>query len=379
MIAQTAFAADKTTESRVLYENRIPDGPAILVGEIGVAGKNYPLIIDTGAEATLLADLAAAKPFKEAPGEAQVKRTEFKGRNYFIPEATVGKLKIPAAVTPAYDFSNLRGPMGVDFFGYLGWKALQGRTLQLDHDAGKLRILNGAVPLPGAQATLPVTIEHNTPSFRAPLNGKDHAWLIDTGFNDTFIISSSHFGDLVEAGFVRRTSGGRVARIEGEYQTETGYFLKGSLLGVDLTGLSVTTDPHGYDVVGMLFLKKLNVALSLEPSRFSYSIRKNPPHPISEQLMLGIIFIYDHGQGVVARIKPESNAEKAGFKPGDRVEKIDELGDGPLDCFKLYDLCLKHAGKPVTLRVRRDGQPLTIQLPLTAAVDAWNFDAPQSK
>lgn len=371
-LVQTASAADKPAESRLLYEARIPDGPAVLIGEIGIAGKTYPLMVDTGAESALVTDSSIAAQFGGPVSDTRIEYTDFKGRNYRIPEATVGGLTLPAAVAPAYDLSSMRGALGLPPFCILGWEALKGRNLELDHDLGKFRISNGAGKPPSSWTTLPVVFEHRAPSIHAPLGDKDYTWSIDTGFNDTILVSKPNFQRLVSDGFIRERNAGSITGVDGAQVTRTGYFTKGSLLGIDLSGLNVTTEPRGFEVLGMTFFRKLNFIISGEPSRFSYSVRKNPVHPISEQLMLGIFFTYDRGQAVVTRIKPGSNAEKAGLKPEDRVVKIDEVGDEPLDAFKMFDLCRKHAGQPVTLRLQRAGQPLTIKLPLTPIVDAWD-------
>ncbi|MFD0894228.1 hypothetical protein KBB96_09460 [Luteolibacter ambystomatis] len=367
-----SFAESNFTESRFLYENRIPDGPAVLFGEISIDGKAHPLMVDVGAEAVLIADSSIAAQYGAPMEETRIKYSNFKGWKYSIPAATVGGLKFPASVFPAYDLTSIRNSLGTGPFCILGWEALKGKSLELDHDAGRFRIFEGPGDPPAGWITLPMTFEHNLPNIHATLAGKEESWQIDTGFNDTIMVSQANFERLVADGFIRERNPGAVTRI-GETRTmRTGYFNKGKLLGVDLAGLSVTTEPRDYDVLGMTFFRKMNLLISIEPSRFSYTLRKNPVPPISETIMMGIIFTYDKGQGVIERIRPGSNAEKLGLKPGDRVERIDELGDVPLDAFKMFDLCRKYAEKPVTLRIKRDGQPLTVPLPLTALVDSWN-------
>lgn len=53
----------------------------------------------------------------------------------------------------------------------------------------------------------------------------------------------------------------------------------------------------------------------------------------------------------VASIRAESPAAKAGFRPGDRILKVD--GNADFDPMRLADLCYDHAGSPMTFEVER--------------------------
>jgi len=67
--------------------------------------------------------------------------------------------------------------------------------------------------------------------------------------------------------------------------------------------------------------------------------------------------------GPVASIQAGSPAEKAGFRKGDRIDKVDGLDVDPM---RLPDLCRDHAGRAMTFEVRRSNESVT----LTATPDA---------
>jgi len=72
-----------------------------------------------------------------------------------------------------------------------------------------------------------------------------------------------------------------------------------------------------------------------------------PPHRFVE-------FGFRLAPGAVEAIRPDSPAEKAGLKPGDRIVARD--GNKDYDPIRLPDYCRDHAGKPITLTVERTGE-----------------------
>ena len=61
--------------------------------------------------------------------------------------------------------------------------------------------------------------------------------------------------------------------------------------------------------------------------------------------------------GPIASIQAGSPAEKAGFRKGDRIVKVDGQDFDPM---RLPDLCYEHAGRAMTFEVERSDQPVTL-------------------
>ena len=61
--------------------------------------------------------------------------------------------------------------------------------------------------------------------------------------------------------------------------------------------------------------------------------------------------------GPIASIQADSPAEKAGFRKGDRILKVDGQDFDPM---RLPDLCYEHAGQAMTFEVERGDQPVTL-------------------
>lgn len=69
----------------------------------------------------------------------------------------------------------------------------------------------------------------------------------------------------------------------------------------------------------------------------------------------------------VKAIRPGSPADKAGFRTGDRIVKIDGRDD--FDPMRLPSLCYDRAGKPMTFEVQRDSSSADALVTLTATPD----------
>jgi regulator of sigma E protease len=89
-----------------------------------------------------------------------------------------------------------------------------------------------------------------------------------------------------------------------------------------------------------------------------------PPHPDAQTVMdqTGLLPLQRTLPAIVGTVTPDSAAQAAGLKPGDRINRVDGIAIGNWN--QLVDVLHKHAGpdKLLTLDVARGSQSITLHL-----------------
>ena len=116
-------------------------------------------------------------------------------------------------------------------------------------------------------------------------------------------------------------------------------------------------------------------AIAADAKEFSQSM----PKTLVPAGYLGLVFADKNGHTVIAAVEPESPADKAGCKPGDVVQTLDEK-PCPSANFARDTLRTKLSGTKLSLTVQRNGEPVVLSatlkptsspiLPITAAAAA---------
>ncbi|MFD0894231.1 aspartyl protease family protein [Luteolibacter ambystomatis] len=364
-------AEEEAADERILCEGLVPPGPVKPLVQAEIAGKDHLFIFDTGSRYPLLIDREIGPALGEMIREAGSK--EHAQGSYALPEVRLGELSLPPAERPGVEIGMMKGTFGIQLDGIIGWPVLAGNTLYLDHDHNRFGIIRGDWRLSPDATSIPILEEDNRPYLKLEMGGSVVKFLVDTGADSVVSFNDGEYDRLVEEGFIQAIGNNqKTLNSDGVHPVRNGVFLKGTLLGIDLKGLRVTTNPRVENILGELLLMKLNVAMSRSALRFAYEARKNPEAPVSTDLMLGIIFAYQGGHPTVLRLKGGGTGEAAGLEIGDVVSSIAEMGERPIHAITLNELCREKAGQTIHLKITRNGAPLEKEMKLPAAISAWN-------
>jgi len=358
----------------VLYEADLSVAPIVITGWLKLPHSSELVILDTGSSTDLILDRKLAATLGPPANEVVIKGLH--SPTYQVPGSSLGELSIPPEEISSADLGVFRTVLGLPINGIVGWPALKGKTLILDYDQHKVRIVKGAYKLPDQKEAIPVFLDATErPQIRVDLGGGDVDMLLDTGSNTSMSLLPKDFDRLAAKGWIHlRDQTSKLTNLSGDHAVRTGWFTEGSLLGVSLKGIEVEST-EDVNCIGLEFFAKLDLAISNEPSALSYKPRVNPEPPIAPAMMMGMIATFSENHATVAKIKPGRAAEKAGLKLGDEILGIDEVEDEKLSYVSLYRLCEKYAGKPVALRIRRGGEERKIVLTISAPISAWDTQA----
>lgn len=370
--AMAAGAAEgEVADERILCEGLIPPGPIKPLVQAQIAGKDHLFIFDTGSKYPLLIDKeigpSLGAVIREVGGKEHVQGS------YALPEIKLGKLSLPPLERPGVEIDMIKSTFGIRLDGIIGWPALSGNTLFLDHDHNRFGIIRGDWRLSADAASIPILEEDNRPYLKLEMGGSMVKFLVDTGADSILSFNDGEYDRLVKQGFIQAVGNSqKIMNSDGMHPVRNGVFLKGSLLGVDLKGFPVTTNPRIENILGELLLLKLNVSMSSSALRFDYKARENAEIPVSTNLMLGIIFSYQDKGPTVLRLKGGGTGEAAGLEAGDVVSSIAEMGSRPIHAITLNELCREKAGQTIHLKITRNGETLEKEMKLPAAISAWN-------
>lgn len=178
LLASFQAHAAVTAEIPVEYSN------GYLWLKVQPAGEQAPLdfILDSGAAASVL-DLGAARRLKaklgrQVPVQGVHSRTNARRVDRF--DARVGTTALPGSLL-AIDLGAVSRACNRRIDGLLGADFFQGRIVQIDFPAGKLRILDQA-PTGGGWASLPLKRCNGTFSVPVGVAGRPPQWMrVDTG------------------------------------------------------------------------------------------------------------------------------------------------------------------------------------------------------
>lgn len=343
-----------TAPSGILAEFPAAADADLLVVPAEVGGRRLSFLLDTGSALDVL-DVSlstgvpvgriAAAPPSGAPVEKSL---------YAAPGVSVGGLPLPGPVL-YNDFAPLRAVSGRDIYGLLGMRFLARTIVQIDLDAGVVRLLDPRTePRADWGQALPMEAgQEGVPAVRAALpGGAGESFVLDTGDNGGGSLARQLFRDL----FPRPE--GRTANLQftGLGAASFARLPELKLGSATLSGLIV--ESAGLSSLGMGLFRRATVVLDfqrgtlyLKPGR-----RWNTPE---EADMSGLHLLRRQGEILALAVDPGSPAERAGMKPGDIVLGEDLLG--------LRRLLRSADGRQVTLRVRRGKETSTATLRLKRA------------
>jgi hypothetical protein len=404
----------------VLYEQPLKPYPLPPLVPITIGEKTFMFFLDTGTnvsafDSSMSPILGSPKfvlaledygtPGSKSAGAKKSDGSPVGGRrleNQFfdLPASRLGNWPIPPGPVTVLNWEMVRNASGMPMQGLLGSNALENCTFCLDFDRGRLQILKGAVEHPAAMRQLKLVApapakrmlelppsdgkanslrpeERRSYATHGPrvileLDGRALEFLVDTGNSSCMTLDRETFAALGSSGVIRVTpgKGGRFVTASGVVMNQTGFFEKGSLMGIDLHGMPV--DEGGRNSLGMRFLVNFNTAIDFQDGNYWYERRAVPP-PISPTEMTGITFLYSGGHNRVDVLNARGPAEKAGLKVSDRVIRLGPLKEAEINSETLYELCLHHAAERLEVEYARPGRSKHIVTHLRLPEKMYSF------
>lgn len=343
---------------------------------ITLDGKEYLFAVDTGAslniyDATLRSSLGSPQGDLPTMGAAGNRNLEL----FAPPDARLGKLKLriessdsrKQSQTPVQcmDMSMIRKVAGEPIFGFIGMDFLQRYIVQLDPDAGKIRLFSDTTtPSPewGTPVPMvPVPSPFNVPCVMVVIGRTQTRFLIDTGNNGA--------GDLEQDLFDRLAAGGDLSVIAEtllESITGTSRIVLGRVQRLSIgnqTQEGLIFNRGRMNVLGLGFLGRYRVTLDFPHQRLYLRPGKSAAR-LDYPDMSGLHLIRDEGKTLVHTVDPNSPAHQAGIRTDDEIVQVNGK---PAQSYKLEMIRRILASAPgdrVHLQTRRGDQVQDCQLVL---------------
>ena len=373
------FFAQNVAESKVLHEQKLTPIPTPIMLNAVFAGKPTLFELDTGAGCNFC-DPALAPLLGPFLGDLDLKTigpNPITTKMYQGPELRVAGFSLSNAPIGIVDLHGFRLASGLDIRGILGSEVFKQSIISLDFDARRLMVMDelSAVPSNMRETNL-LKDATPLPEFTVRIEGTEVTFMLDTGFTGTIVLTADTFAKFVSAGVIEKDSISKISTLTTsgkEIVDPSGHFLLGRLLGRPLKGTDCGSGRS--NILGLAFLVNFNLIVDFKGGKLYYQLRDAMP-PLHVNRMLGMMVVYEDGIGVVRVLKSGGRAEEAGIRVGDYLIGFGDIERGKFNFGAVYDLCLKHAGEAVNVKLLREGKELPIVTKLT--IDERQFLVPPS-
>ncbi len=332
--------------------------PIALVG-IG-DDATYRFVVDTGAEVNVI-DTSLAEDYPiigetavGAPGGAQVAVNIVR-----VPEMRIGNGVLRDAEFVTLDIRTMTGGL---MDGVIGMGSFQELLLTFDRGQNRIHVAREALS-PGDAGTMPYSDTGGHIHIDVDVAGTPVATHIDTGSMAGFTLPVELMEELPlmdDSGVpssARLVGGARNvqrARLDGSI------VLAGARYENPMVGFM---DPSpGYGNIGSAVLR--DFAVSIDQRNRLIRFRQNAAETSADSAprRLGVEFRGQPGGDLtVGNVESGSLGEEHGVQPGDVVVAVNGKATGDYD---IQDLgALIRGSDPLTLEIRRDGNPVTIEIP----------------
>ncbi|MDQ3566255.1 MAG: hypothetical protein M3436_19985 [Pseudomonadota bacterium] len=352
-----------------------------------MANKQCTFVFDTAAgrialdPSILQGKLREIGPFTLHDGRIDPKN----GTLYELPEIKVQALTVQKAKGFLYKFEGLSAGFGQQLSGILGLSDLGAVKILLDYQNSAVVIHRSAWRLDSADVT-EVGLRNDASrgsfdtehaSFETEIEGEPCAFTVDSGDNGCVEVPFTLFDRFVEAGVIKVAERpGRTLSALGITRNKRGWFLKGRLMGRELTGVSVTTSSQ-LGLLGLGWLCGFQTEIDLTARKLRYRAIEHPRPPISVQRMLGAILLYRDGRQVIESLQPDAvgPAERAGMKAGDIIHQFGSLVDNGITGTKVIEVVAANAGGRIPVKLYRPegAQWLEVTLEIPEMISDWDF------
>lgn len=359
-----------------LHDSRLPPTVTVAAGS-----SNMDLVFDSGAN---LLVLDTDKLPQGALGKTEQEDfTNSIGTKSTIEVGLFEKLKLGNT-----QFSHMRACFGdvTDFSQFMGIPcegifpaALLEGSCSFDFDAGELKVFTGGLENNTRYSSeYPLKAQYKLPGITCVVESIPLSLKIDTGSSSCFDLSRQTVAALIKSKVVEMDASragksiGVGEIIEG---VSTGWFLKGSLMGKNLNGVSFGVT-NGDEIMGMGWLMGFNFAIDFKNQKLLVKKRTNPAPPIPPEQMTGAVFRYTSEGLIVERLKPGGGAaQNAGLVPGDRLTSLGGKSLAGITGYEMTSLLRKHANSslPFTVQKNELGPQVKGAMQISGIISEWDF------
>lgn len=340
-------------------------GGHILVDGVRVNGRGpYRFLVDTGAQgagrvsSSIAAELGLPEVGRagasDGSGGPPVELVIHGVTNLELGPLRFANLEMVGRPTSART-EGVAGVLGVDLF--------RGNLLTIDYGRGVLRVEPGALPEPDGASVLPLA-ESPIPTVMAQLGGQALAARIDTG-SPGFITVGQQTADQLR--FTQPLAAtAQVQTVSGTFQMSQGP-IDGALEIGNLRVASpvVSVVPHFRGInLGSEFLRTYVTTLDLDHGRIRMTPAANGgPPPTRRYGFLMAPPREGETELVLRGAAPGSPAERAGFRPEDRIVALNGVAIADWGG-RLAEVMRT---SPLRVRYSRDGETREVQITLDAS------------
>ncbi|HVV98935.1 MAG TPA: aspartyl protease family protein [Planctomycetaceae bacterium] len=332
---------------------------------VRMGNQEFRMLVDTGATLTGF-DVTLRKELGPSLGSEALSTPTgpILADTFRPPEATVGNLPLegPRKVF-CHDFRTFREATGEPIFGVIGIDFLNRWIVQIDFDRGYLRLFRPDTEPAAAWGEQTELIRD--PQYRPCVIGRagdslEVAWLIDTGANNNSV-RPELFDRLVKtrqlqlgARYASVAAGGRLNGAAGRLSV------------LDIEGFhheQLRCERARPSSLGLNYLSRYTLTLDLPRQRAWFKPGQHfqrPEAPATSGLVLKRV----DRQTLVAAVKPQSAALRAGLQADDELLTVNGLPVEKLDFFELRRLLTSQVGRRIPVEIRRDGHQIAIELKL---------------
>jgi predicted aspartyl protease len=289
----------------------------------------------------------------------------------------IGDAAFPGQGLMTLDLAGFIHGMGVDFAGFLGLEVAQRAVIRIDYEHETMTLTRPAAFRPPSKAiALPLKFNAHHPTVDALLDGMPGEFEIDTGADNALTLMApfarEHGLDAKYARARRKTTTG-LGGASGNLLTRTGTLqIGGATVARPVTMIStdergVAASPWTAGNIGGDVLRRFTVTLDY-PHRMLYleprTDRAVAASADFDRSGLDVERVAD-GSAAIDNVMPDSGAEQAGLRVGERILAIDGADVHAMSLPVLRGRLRGAAGSVVVLSVAgQDGKPREVGLTL---------------
>ncbi len=217
------------TESTLLMRQNIP------FVHVHINGHGpYLFAVDTGANVTVVSDHVVEDLRDAGAGDALRYRATARGAAggevrlsgvYHVRAIDVGSHRFEDFHAAIIDLSHVRGALGEDVAGVLGFSLFEDQLVTIDYPGSRLVIESGALPHADDVEILPMTLQDGLPVLPVNFGGRDVQLVMDTGSDQAFalpqrVADDMPFSAAPTPGPMAATIGGVSRRLVGQLGTD---------------------------------------------------------------------------------------------------------------------------------------------------------------
>jgi|GEM_PF-2394858 len=369
--------AEKPAVAVESFRCSLPPAPLYITVPAKVGDKDALFVFDTCAAVTALDVSLRRVALREVENSNSQDPKKPTPRLFELPAIAVDSFVVPHATGTFIDTQLLQQFVGEPVAGVLGISDMGDAKVLLDYQQGVLELHRG----PWKLADVPevdFVFEHGAPKFEDTLEGHQASFFIDSGLNGCLGLEAPLFDQLVSEGVIELSpQSGRNAAPDGVSPHKQGWFLKGKLMGRDLTGVSVAVS-SGKNMLGLGWLCAFQCELDVTAHKVRFRNLPEARPPLEMSLTLGAIIIFRNGRAAFEGFQPGARGllERAGVLPTEVIEDFGDLATHKINARTLTEAVAANAGKKVQLKLFNPAEftrrEVTIEIPATP-VSSWNF------